>query len=105
MTTGLATPENTALTDRPGVVPLPTASMTSPNSVPSSTSPTSGAMTSPTTVATIVPGDSKVPIERNHSGPRARMCGTLASVSTLLTRVGFGPPPEPERGGVASHPS
>ena len=25
------------------------------------------------------------------------MCGTLASVSTLLTRVGFGPPPEPER--------
>ena len=100
MTTGLATPENTALTDRPGCVPLPTASMTRRSGVPSSTSPTSGATTSPTTVATIVPGDSAVPIERNQSAPRARMCGTLASVSTLLTSVGFGPPPRPARPGV-----
>src|SRR6187431_3310364 len=91
--TGLATPENTALTVRPGAAPLPTASITAPSGVPSSTSPTSGATTSPTTVATTVPGDSAVPIERNQSGPLARMCGTFDSVSTLFTSVGFGPPP------------
>ena len=92
MTTGLATPENTALTVRPCATPLPTASMTARSGVPSSTSPTSGATTSPTTVATIVPGDSAVPIERNQSAPSARMCGTFDSVSTLFTSVGFGPP-------------
>src|SRR3954462_13904170 len=92
VTTGLATPENTALTERPAPRPLPTASITSPNGVPNSTSPTSGATTSPTTVATKFPGDSGVPIERNQSAPRARMCGTLDSVSTLFTKVGFDSP-------------
>ena len=96
MITGFATPENTALTDRPGRMPLPTASMTARSEVPISTSPTSGATTSPTTVATIVPDDSSVPIDRNHSAPRARMCGTFESVSTLFTSVGFGPAPVSE---------
>src|SRR3954454_5476275 len=90
VTTALATPENTALTDRPAPSPLPTASITSPNGVPNSTSPTSGATTSPTTVATRFPGDSAVPIERNQSAPRARIHGTFDNVSTLFTRVGFG---------------
>ena len=56
--TAFATPEKTAFTVRPGATPLPTASMTARNGVPISTSPTSGAMTSPTTVVTMVPGDS-----------------------------------------------
>src|SRR3954454_20829419 len=90
VTTGLATPENTAFTDRPSATPLPTASMTSPSRVPSSTSPTSGAMTSPTTVQTRVPGDCSVPIERYQSAPRQRIQGTFESVSTLFTKVGFG---------------
>jgi len=46
----------------------------------------------------MVPGDSLVPIERNQSAPRARMCGMFDSVSTLLTSVGLGPLPS---GGVA----
>src|ERR671910_308144 len=49
-----------------------------------------GCRTSPHKVNTIVPGDSSVPNERNHSAPRRRMCGTFASVSTLLTTVGLG---------------
>ncbi len=91
MITAFATPENTAFTVRPGASPLPTASMTSHNAVPISTSPTSGAITSPTTVVTTVPGDSGVPIDLNQSAPRARMWGTFDRVSTLLTNVGFDP--------------
>ena len=93
VTTAFATPEKTALTVRPGVTPLPTASMTARNGVPISTSPTSGAMTSPTTVVTMVPGDSGVPIERNQAAPLARMCGMFERVSTLLTIVGLEPEP------------
>ena len=63
--------------------------MSSMSGVPISTSTTVGRTTSPTTVQTIGPGDSSVPIDRYHSGPRARMWGTLASVSTLLTSVGL----------------
>src|SRR5207249_11996979 len=57
--------------------------------ISSSTSTTTGWATSPTTVATIVPGELAVPMVRNHDGPRARMWGTLERVSALLTRVGF----------------
>ena len=57
--------------------------------VPSSNSPTPARSVRPLTVHTIVPGDSSVPTARNHVRPLARRCaGTLASVSTLLTRVG-----------------
>ena len=63
--------------------------MSSMSGVPISTSTTVGVTTSPTTVQTIGPGDSSVPIDRYHSGPRARMCGTLDNVSTLLTSVGL----------------
>src|SRR5688500_13722822 len=104
VTTAFARPENTALTSSPGAVPLPTAALTSRSGVLSSTAPTSGATTSPTTVVTTIPGDSAVPIDRNHSAPLARMWGTFDRVSTLLTRVGFGPPVASERG-VDSHPS
>ena len=48
-----------------------------------------GRATSPTTVATVHPGDSGVPSDRCHSGPRARTWVTVASVSTLFTTVGF----------------
>ena len=57
VTTGLATPENTALMERPAAGPPPAASITSRSGVPSSSSATPGEMTSPTTVQTIVPGD------------------------------------------------
>src|SRR3954468_8058820 len=88
VTRGLATPEKTAFTERPAPTPEPTASMTSRRGVPSSISPMSGPTTSPTTVLMTLPGDSAVPIDRNHSGPRATIHGTLASVSTLFTSVG-----------------
>src|SRR4051794_21463216 len=89
VTNGAATPGSTAFTERSAPTPDPTASITSPSGVPSSTSPTSGATTSPVTVHTMVPGDSAVPRDRNHSAPRARIAGTLLRVSTLLTSVGF----------------
>ena len=63
--------------------------MTSRSGVPSSTSPTPGRTTSPTTVATTTPGERSVPSDRYHSGPRASTSGTVASVSTLLTTVGL----------------
>ncbi len=47
---------------------------------------------SPERVNSIVPGESSVPNERNHSGPRSRISGTFARVSTLLATVGFGEP-------------
>src|SRR5581483_8058623 len=88
-------------------MPEPTASMTAESGVPSSISPTSGATTSPTTVTTMVPGDSAVPMLRNQSAPLAMMWGTLLSVSALLTRVGFDSarPRRPGSGSVASQPS
>ena len=105
VTNGAATPGSTAFTVRPAPTPEPTASITSPSGVPSSTSPTSGAMTSPTTVQMMVPGDSGVPRERNQSTPRARIVGTLLSVSTLLTSVGLAVGPSlPICGALPSHP-
>ncbi len=89
MTTGLAVPERTALIERPGAIPPPTSSMTWRSGVPSSISATPGRTTSPTTVATTVPGDRSVPSDRYHSGPRASTRGTVARVSTLLTTVGL----------------
>src|SRR5690349_10507382 len=100
VTNGAATPGSTAFTDRPAPTPEPTTSITSPSGVPSSTSPTSGATTSPATVHTIVPGDSGVPRERNQSTPRARIAGTLLSVSTLLTSVGLAVGPSRPTGGA-----
>jgi len=37
----------------------------------------------------MVPGEVSVPDDRSQSGPSATIRGTLASVSTLFTRVGF----------------
>jgi hypothetical protein len=54
--------------------------------------------TSPQMVKTIVPGAPWVPLARSQSGPSARMWGTLAKVSTLLTRVGL------SVGGLANRP-
>lgn len=106
MTTALATPENTALIERPSGMPLPTASMTARSGVPSSTSPTSGATTSPTTVATVLPGDAAVLMVRNHSAPRTSRWATVTRVSTLFTSVGLGPlRPASPWAAVASHPS
>src|SRR5262245_5476004 len=88
-TTGLVTPENTALISRPGGGPPDSSSITWRKGVPSSTSSTAALRTSPTTVATTWPGDPAVPIVRYQAAPRARMSGTLAIVSMLLTSVGL----------------
>ena len=111
----LATPGSTALIVRPGVTPPATRSITSRSGVPSSTSPTPGRTTSPTTVATTTPGERSVPSERCHSGPRAMIWAAAARVSTLLTTVGLeaayslATPPtggvQPLPGTVANSPS
>ena len=68
---------------RPARSPRPAACPGRPRRTP-------GRATSPTTVITWWPGESVgAHACRNHSAPRARMWGTLASVSTLLARVGF----------------
>src|SRR5919106_2107283 len=87
--TGLATPEKTAFQLRPGSGPPAGPLSRAERRVPISTSATTGRATSPTTVATTVPGDGGVPMVRNHSGPRARIHGTLERVSALLTSVGL----------------
>jgi hypothetical protein len=66
-------------------------SMTCHSGVPMATSPTRWRLTSLVKVHTTVPGDSGVPVERNHSAPWATMSGTLAIVSTLLTNAGPAP--------------
>jgi hypothetical protein len=57
-------------------------------------------------VKTIVPGAPWVPLARSQSGPSARMWGTLAKVSTLLTSVGLsaGGPGEQPLDERAGHP-
>src|SRR2546423_12585184 len=87
--TGLAAPENTAFQVRPGSGPPAGPWRRAESRVPISTSVTTGRATSPTTVASTVPGDDGVPSVRNHWGPRARIQGTLDRVSALLTRVGL----------------
>src|SRR5256885_5231672 len=87
--TGLATREKAAFQVRPGSGPPAGPFSRAERRVPISTSATTGRLTSPATVATTVPGDDGVPIVRNHSGPRARIQGTLDSVSALLTSVGL----------------
>src|SRR5882724_9864572 len=86
--TGLATPDITALIQRPGRGPPPTASITSPSGVPIRTSPTPWTRVEPVTVHTKVPGARLVPTVLNQAGPRATMRGMLAMVSTLLTSAG-----------------
>jgi hypothetical protein len=56
--------------------------------MPIATSATPWRGVRPLTVHTIVPGESSVPTDRNHSAPWARMPGTFASVSTLFASVG-----------------
>src|SRR5918995_670218 len=85
---------------RPGSGPPPIMSMTSRSGVPIGSSATPWRGVWPVTVHTIVPGDSSVPIERNHSAPRARMPGTFASVSTLFARVGGASVARLEQGGL-----
>src|SRR2546423_5192360 len=104
--TGLAAPENTAFQVRPGSGPPAGPWRRAESRVPISTSVTTGRATSPTTVATMVPGDDAVPIVRNHSGPRARIHGTLDRVSALLTSVGFDSwgPRWPRSSGAATQP-
>ncbi len=91
VSTGLATPDSTALTRRSGRVPPPISTITSESDVPSSNSATPARRTSPTTVAIAVPGDSEVPIDRYHSAPCDVISGTLAKVSTFDTSVGLLP--------------
>src|SRR5262245_2537268 len=91
VSTGLATPDSAALNVRPARTPPPIDTSTSESGVPSSNSATPACCTSPTTVAIAVPGDSAVPAERYQSAPRARISGTFASVSTLVTSVGLLP--------------
>jgi len=81
--TGLDTPDNAALNDRPGCGPPHKASSVL-NGVPISTSWTPGRATSPTTVAITVPGDASVPIDRNQCAPLAMMWAAVASVSALF---------------------
>ena len=101
--TGFDTPESAATNRRPGLGP-PHASSTRDSGVPSSTSSTWLRTTSPTIVTMTVPGEPAVPIDRNHDAPFARMCAAVASVSTLLTRVGLLWPARPALTS-ASHPS
>jgi len=56
--------------------------------VPSGTSKLPGLFTCPDTDTTFVPGLRSVPHCRNHRAPLLTMCGTFASVSTLLMIVG-----------------
>src|SRR5882762_5697260 len=104
--TGLATPEKTAFHVRPGRGPPAGPLRKVESRVPISTSVTTGWATSPTTVATMVPGDDAVPMVRNHCGPRARIQGTLDRVSALLTSVGLlsWGPRWPGSSGVEIHP-
>src|SRR5436309_1903990 len=89
--TGFDTPDNTAFTCRPARTPPPTRSITSRSVSPGSTSANPACITSPTTVQINGPGVSRVPSVRYHSAPRVTISGTLASVSTFVTSVGFDP--------------
>ena len=62
--------------------------MISRSGVPIGSSYVPGRTTWPETQKSFGPGLFSGPIERNQSAPRSTMCGTQASVSTLLTMVG-----------------
>ena len=47
-----------------------------------------GPLTCPLIETTLEPGERSGPTVANHSAPFVMMCGTYASVSTLLTTVG-----------------
>jgi len=85
---GLATPDMTAATSRPGRTPPPTVSSSSRSVVPIATSATPACCVSPLTVQTMVPGESSVPTDRNQWAPWASTPGMFANVSTLLANVG-----------------
>ena len=86
----LEAPGNTALTVRPSGAPPPMPWINSRSENPIGSSYTPGYRTSPLSVSNIVPGESSVPIDRNHSAPSRRMYETFASVSGLFTTVGLG---------------
>ncbi len=108
MSTGFDTPENTALHRAARGAGRRTRSMTSRSGgAHLDLDARRRGATSPDTVQITLPGDSRVPIERNQSGPRATMWVTVASVSTLFTSVGLavaGPPPAAS-GSWADQPS
>src|SRR5262245_2902278 len=89
-------PVCTALTVPPGAPP-PMSSTIVRRDVPSGTSTSPVWTTLPVRQNTLVPLLFSVPMAANHSGPRRTMAGTLANVSTLLSRVGM---PQPALGGV-----
>ena len=83
---GLDTPASTAAIVSASGPPPPSSSITSRSGVPMANSPTPARSVSPVTVQTIVPGESSVPTDRNHSrAVRAGCRGTFARVSTLST--------------------
>src|SRR6266516_3514310 len=91
-------PGKIALIVRPSGAPPPASSTRARIGEPRGSSNTPSRRTSPQTVNTMVPGEWSVPFARSQAGPSRRMCGTLASVSTLFTSVGL------SSGGVANNP-
>jgi hypothetical protein len=87
--TVLEAPGKIAFTARPSGGPPASSSTRYRSCDPSGSSNTPSRRTSPQMVNTIVPGAASVPLARSQSGPSARMWGTFAKVSTLLTSVGL----------------
>jgi hypothetical protein len=63
---------------------------------PASVSTTPGASTAPATDASLGPGSSAVPNERNQSAPRSAICAARQTVSALRTTVGGSTCPDGE---------
>ncbi|CAN5497642.1 hypothetical protein BH09PLA1_BH09PLA1_10570 [soil metagenome] len=74
----------------PPFIPPASFSIEYSSVMPSSSSYTPGLFTWPLIPYSLGPGDFSLPIDLNHCGPLSRpmMCGTHASVSTLLITVG-----------------
>src|SRR5262249_28584817 len=67
----------------------PASSISSRKVVPMATSYTPGCAMCPQRQNSLVPDESSVPVAANVAPPSRRIQGTLASVSTLLTAVGW----------------
>ena len=78
-----------ALSGRPPATPPARSKMTCRAGVPMAISYTPGRATSPLMPMNLRPAAPFLPCALNHSGPFARIDGTIANVSTLLIAVGF----------------
>jgi len=81
-------PTCTALSVRPPPTPPPMRVTISPSESPIGTSISPPRSTLPASAKVLVPALPAVPTVRNASAPCLTIHGTIASVSTLLTRVG-----------------